>query len=100
VEFHDPLTYPQVIAYQHGLSDVRKLLENGKKPSLPELHFALLPSILECVVKFKIKHLPKQVTVETFPASPSVQAGLFMDWLREEVLLIYSGATEEVPKES
>lgn len=100
MEIHDPLTYPQVIAYQQALSAVRELLENGKEPSLPELHFALLPGILPCIAKFKLKNFPKKVTAENFPASPAQQAGLLMDWLREEVLLVYSGATEEVPKES
>ena len=98
MELHDPLTYPQVIAYQNAISEVGQLMENGNKPSLQQLHFALLPGILECVSKWNLKHIPKKVTIKNFPATPTVRAGELMDWLREEVFFLMSDI-KEVPNE-
>ena len=95
---HDPLTYPQVIAYQDAISDVVKLMEDGKEPTLQRLNFALLPGIFACVEKWNLENIPENLTIESFPATPMQAAGELIDWLREEVLLLITQATE-VPNE-
>ena len=95
---HDPLTYPQVIAYQDAISDVVKLTGDGKEPTLQKLHFTLLPGIIPCVEKWNLENIPENPTVDTFPATPMQAAGELIDWLREEVLLLITQATT-VPNE-
>jgi len=101
VEIHDPLTYPQLIAYYDAIDEVQSLRsENGDKPpSVIRLRHILLPSIVGCVAKWNLENFPKKVTADTFPASPTIASGEVIDWLQSEVMLLITEAGE-VPNES
>jgi hypothetical protein len=96
VEIHDPLTYPQVIAFQEAISEVANMRDSD--PSLQQLHFALLPGIFACIKEWNIENLPEDVSPENFPAIPPLKSAEFVDWLREEIMLMFIEA-EEIPKE-
>ena len=101
MEFHDPLTYPQIFAYHDAIEEVQALYDKHKKaktlPILVRVNFLLLPGIIPSVKKWDLKHVPKNPTPETFPASPNQAAGELMEWLREEMQMVVSGV--EAPEE-
>ncbi len=100
VQLSDPLTFPQVIAFQDVIRDTMTLInEDGKeKIALAKLHYALLPGILLCVEKWQIENIPKKLTAENFPATPRTAVGELIDWLREEITSLVIEA-ESVPNE-
>lgn len=100
VQLSDPLTFPQVIAFQDGIRDTVKLIsEDGKENiALAKLHYALLPGILLCIEKWQLENIPKKLTAENFPATPRVATGELIDWLREEITSLVIEA-ESVPNE-
>jgi hypothetical protein len=82
-----------LIAFQDALSEVRKLRENeGDNLSVQKLHFALLPSLIACVEEWHIENMPDEVTVDNFPATPTLQSGELIAWLQEEIMLIVTDA--------
>lgn len=95
MEFHDPLTYPQLIAYYDAVDEVQALRENGKKeiPVL-KLRFILLPSLIGCVKKWNLENFPTEVTEKNFPATPNQPAGELIDWIQSEVILLMTEASE------
>lgn len=100
VQISDPLTFPQVIAFQDAVRETMSLVsEDGKEDmSLAKLHYALLPGILSCVEKWELENMPKKPTANNFPATPMIAAGLLVDWLREEILNLVIEA-KSVPNE-
>jgi hypothetical protein len=98
VELHDPLTYPQVIAFQDAISDVVELLKDGEEPTLQRLHYALLPGLIPCVEKWDLESVPEFPTVDTFPAVPMLASGELIDWLRDEIQSLITQETT-VPNE-
>jgi hypothetical protein len=100
VEIHDPLTYPQLIAYYDAVDEVQLLRKNGKKKvSAFKLRHSLLPSLIDCIEKWNLEHFPKKVTKETLPASPMIPSGEIIEWIQDEVNSLLKGI-EEVPNES
>ena len=101
MEFHDPLTYPQIFAWNDAIEEVQALYAKHKEaetlPQLARVNFLLLPGILPSVKSWKLKNIPKEPTPDTFPATPNQAAGELMEWLREEMVLLISGI--EVPEE-
>ncbi|TET82458.1 MAG: hypothetical protein E3J37_07265 [Anaerolineales bacterium] len=100
VELSDPLTFPQVIAFQDAVRETMNLInENGRENiALAKLHYAMLPGILPCIEKWQLKNLPKKLTIKNFPATPMTAAGLLVDWLRDEITSLVVEA-ETVPNE-
>ena len=100
VELSDPLTFPQVIAFQDAIRETMNLIsEDGRENVvMAKLHYALLPGILPCIEKWQLKNIPKKPTIKNFPATPMTAAGLLVDWLREEILSLVVEA-ESVPNE-
>ena len=98
VELYDPLTYPQVVAYQEAIAEVQSLIADNGEVSMMKLRLTLLPSILDCVSKWKLANIPKRPTVKTFPATPIIDATLLWEWLQEELNSLLVGVNE-VPKE-
>ena len=101
VEFHDPLTYPQIFAYHDAIEEVQALYEEHKKtetlPLLVRVNFLLLPGIIPSVKMWKLKNVPKDPSPDTFPATPNQAAGELMEWLREEMQILVAGV--EAPEE-
>ncbi|GAF73997.1 unnamed protein product [marine sediment metagenome] len=95
MEFHDPLTYPQIFAWNDAIEEVQALYAKHKGaetlPQLARVNFLLLPGILPSVKAWKLKNIPKEPTLETFPATPNQAAGELMEWLRGEMVLLISG---------
>jgi len=100
VQLSDPLTFPQIIAFQDGIRKAMKSIsEDGKENiALAKLHYALLPGILLCVEKWQLENIPEKLTAENFPATPRSAAGELIDWLREEITSLVVEA-ESVPNE-
>ena len=95
VTLFDPLTYPQVIAFQ----DVLKLAgELDEDVSVVEANYILLPGIFTCVETWQLEDIGDNPTVDTFPATPGRSAGELVAWLITEISRLFTEA-EEVPKE-
>lgn len=95
----EPLTYPQVIAVEDSISEVRKLT-SGKKAdeiSMAKIRYATLHGICSCVEKWELNGFGS-LTPDTFPASPRVPADELIAWLQNEVVKLLTGA-DEIPNE-
>ena len=100
VQISDPLTFPQVIAFQDAIRETVKLInEDGRDTiALAKVHYALLPGILSCVEKWDLENIPKKLTAKNFPATPMTASGELVDWLRDEITSLVIEA-ESVPNE-
>jgi len=100
VQLSDPLTFPQVIAFQDAIRETMQVIsKDGKENvSLAKLHYGLLPGILACVEKWELENIPEKLTADNFPATPMTAAGELVDWLREEITMLVIEA-ESVPNE-
>ena len=100
VQLSDPLTFPQVIAFQDTIRETMQLMnEDGRENmTLAKLHYGLLPGILACVEKWELENMPEKPTIKNFPATPITAAGKLVDWLRKEILGLVIEA-EAVPNE-
>ena len=100
VQLSDPLTFPQVIAFQDAIRETMNLIsEDGKENiALAKLHYALLPGILPCIEKWEIENMPKRPTANNFPATPMIATGALVDWLRGEIMNLVI-EVESVPNE-
>ena len=54
----------------------------------------LIPAFLKCVAEWHLENFPENPTVENFPASPRRDARILIDWLWDEINVIYVGETE------
>lgn len=54
----------------------------------------VLPVLLQIVLEWRLKGVPEQPTVETFPGTPPKASHEVIDWLTREVLKLYQGETE------
>ena len=99
MELHDPLTYPQMMAYLDYVDEAEALRENGKG-AIPELrlHSMMLPSIIGFVKEWNLENFPAEVTVDTFPASPLLPSSEVLNWIQSEITLLL-GEKSEVPNE-
>jgi len=94
VTISDPLTFPQVFAFEDGLAAMRAL---GEDTDIRHQFFALLPGVCACVEKWEIQGLPEMVTSETFPATPARASAELANWLIGEVSALFNEAEEAVP---
>ena len=95
VTLSDPLTYPQVMAFQDALAVVRGLDEDT---SVAEANYALLPGVFKCVEKWELDGIGENPTVDSFPATPALSAAQLVAWLIQEVSNLFQEA-EEIPKD-
>lgn len=94
VTLSEPLSFPQVIAFQDAIEAASKL----ENITWQRLRFTLLPGILACVEKVEISGIDEAPTVDSFPATPLKECGELVDWLREEITSLLTDE-EESPKE-
>ena len=94
VTLYDPLTYPQVIAFQDATAAAGEL----EKATWMKLRFALMPGILACVDSWEVEGVPEKPNVDNFPATPLVSAGELVNWLQEEITTLLVEA-DTVPNE-
>lgn len=94
VVLYDPLTFPQVIAYQDAVNAAMELGET----TWMKLRYTLLPGIIPCVMEWGLEGVPEMPGVDTFPATPLQSAGQLVTWLQESITALLSEA-ETVPNE-
>ena len=91
----DPLTYPQIFAWQDAIEDSNA--EEARKDVRRQI-YALLPGILKCVEEWQLKGVPEHPTRDTFPATPDGPATELVTWLVREITTLHDEA-ENVPLE-
>jgi hypothetical protein len=95
VELADPLTFPQVFAFQDSLDAVKAAEEEG---DTYRVNYAALPGIIACVEAWHLEGMPERVTIESFPATPPIAAARLIAWLYGEITKGFQDA-ETVPNE-
>lgn len=108
VTLADPLTYPQLIAWEDCIDRARahepepdaqdsekslRYVDIARRPRLSQI---MLPGIIACVEKWELAGFPENVTEETFPSTPRISAGLLLVWLIDEINKLYD-ETGEIP---
>lgn len=100
VTLSDPLTFPQVFAFEDANEAVQAEVNNGAKDdlSVARVSWLILPGVLSCVEAWNLKDFPAAPTVDTFPATPKLSRAYLIAWLVREITALYREA-EESPNE-
>ncbi len=94
VALADPLTYPQLIAYQLALVESQQFV--GVKGKRSEYYGALLRGICGCVEEWKLsgRGWPDAPSANSIPSTPQAASEKLIDWLLTEVAaLVYEADT-------
>jgi len=91
VTLHDPLTFPQVLAFQDALDAARALDDNV---SVSRVNYTLLPGIIECVESWNLDGISNNPTPDDLPASPSLSSAELIGWLINEITQLFREANE------
>lgn len=94
VTLADPLTFPQLAAWQQAVQAASAAVERGAVQA--EADGALLAGVCACVERWELAGLPAAVTPETFPATPRVASGRLLRWLIEQITALIVEA-DDVP---
>ena len=94
VTLYDPLTFPQVIAYQDAINSVIDMGET----TWSKLRYEILSGIIPCVETWELEGVPEKPTPDNFPATPLQASGELVEWLQEEITSLLTEA-ETVPNE-
>jgi len=91
----DPLTISQARAVEQALnqSDIAE-----GKIWLSTIDEQQLPAVFACVTEWRIESLPKDLTIDNFPASPRGDSHKFIEWIFREIMAVYVGEIK-VPNE-
>ena len=95
VTLADPLTFPQSIAFEDALIAARDI---EGRITRAKAQFATIPGILACVESWDLENFPENVGADNFPSTPHVPSARLIDWLSEEISIIFVGG-ESVPSE-
>jgi len=95
VVLSDPLTYPQVFAFQDALEAIKEL---GGDANYLRVQYAALPGILKCVEEWHLEGVPAHPGADNFPATPMASAAQLISWLFGEISKLNDEA-ENVPLE-
>ncbi len=90
----DPLTHPQLVAFQRAH---RAVQEAGEDIVWAEQRLLLLPGLLACVERWELQGIPENPTPDTFPASPERAVARLLAWLIEEITHVWVGDPEDDP---
>jgi len=96
VDFYDPLSFPQSIAFSDAL-DKASALETKTRADLYEFVKAMLPGIAACVESCDIDGVVLEP--DKFPSTPNVSAQDLLAWLVQEVLALYRETEPPDPNE-
>jgi hypothetical protein len=94
VMLSDPLTYPQVFAFE----DAREAAQNASKEGIQDwrrLQYLWLPGILACVEEWHLEGI-ENPTQDTFPATPAKSASELLAWLIDGIVELHQEA-ETIP---
>lgn len=105
VTLADPMTLPQVMAYEAALDEIAedregseflKRLGDGDTEVTwsSQNDKAFVAAICACVEKWELKNFPKDVTPDTWPATPRGDSHALVEWLAQEINRIYLGEIE------
>ena len=94
VTLHDPLTYPQLFAFQDAIGEASELGDT----TWMKVRYSLLPGILACVAEWNLEGIPEEPNIDNFPATPIVASGEVINWLQEQITALLTEA-ETVPNE-
>ena len=86
VTFYDPLTLPQVVAFQEATYAASRI-ENATAKQHQQV---LLPAILTCVERWEIEGV--EADADKFPASPMAETDRFFSWLYGSLISIAVGS--------
>jgi hypothetical protein len=84
VTLHDPLTYPQLFAFQDAM-DAATVLREEEEASIYIWNYAILPGIFACVENWDLKNVSNGATPETFPSTPALASVETISWLVGEI---------------
>jgi hypothetical protein len=90
VTLAEPLTFPQLIAYQGAAREAKGVQDNNG--TFAEWFYAILPGILACVEKWELGGgFPDGVTADTFPATPEDDSQALIGTLLRELRAARAG---------
>ena len=89
----DPLTFPQVFAFEDAVEATRGL---GDSATPMRVNSAMIPAIIACVEEWRLTNFPAHPTPDTFPATPVAASMQLIGWLITEITVLFREA-EEVP---
>lgn len=113
IVLHDPLTLPQAIVWEEAVEETRLMIldaykkeghesleegiEKGFRYSIRKHNQALWPAMRGCIEDWKIGafELPDD---NTFPASPKTRSDDFLNWLYDEIRMLFD-EPEEIKNE-
>lgn len=95
VVLSDPLTMPQVMAFEDGMQEARVMDEGKGVLTARRLH-TILSAVIPCVEKWELAGLPEVVTPDTFPGTPKMAVAKLIAWIVEEITKLYNEA-DEIP---
>jgi hypothetical protein len=87
VTLSDPLTFPQVIAFQDAIDVADEL---GSSATVSKYNQALLPGVLECVEAWELENFPSPVGMDNFPATPRKASSDLIGWLVTELVKLFT----------
>lgn len=92
VVLHDPIPLVKIAAFRAATRDVEwaKLVE-------PEVQAEILPVLLPMVAEWHIENFPENVTTDTFPGTPAVEASELVIHLVNAVIGVMRGEKAEPP---
>ena len=101
VELHDPLTFPQYLAWKDAVDTAEPHRGEGGNYTL--YCQALLPGICACVEKWELTDKQSgaslgALTPATFPATPRISSDKLLAWLVGGIGSLVSEADETDPK--
>ena len=95
VTLSDPLTFPQVFAFDDAIKEVNALPEDDT--SWTRKYYIIMQGICPCIEQWNLEGLG-QLTADNFPATPKVPIANLIMWLAGEIYQLYRDA-EDVPLE-
>ncbi len=87
----DPMTLPQALAWEKAIRIVQARTDEA---TITDVNYAMLPAICDCVEQWELEGL-KNITPDTFPATPRGKSIELIAWLTSEITRIYTGEEEK-----
>lgn len=102
----DPMTMPQVLAFEKALTqnneyfedvDGQRVLRSNMLWGTPDSEWVKI-AILPIVEEWHLSNFPDPVTEENFPFTPRVASRELVNWLVNEIFMVYAGEVD-IPNE-
>lgn len=98
----DYLTTPQVVAFEAAIRQAREHIAGEAVTFVQagyeaQIRADFLPAVCQIVTEWKLENFPKDVTADTFPASPHKSASKLLTVVIHEISEMLM-AEDEIPK--